>query len=271
MESRMDGNAPCISVVDTGVGIKAEDQQVIFQAFRQVGTTTRGLAEGTGLGLAIAKKIVDYHGGRIWVDSEPGKGSRFSFTIAAQSVRYGGAIDTLVPIRSEAGRARPILQDVPLAFNLAVPARTAGRDRKTLVLIADDDMASLELMLTYLEPTGCETLTASTAADALEIATSLRPEVIVLDVLLAEKSGWKALEELKAQSATSQIPVIVVTVSDDKQAGYALGADEYLVKPVVKADFLSAILRHLPIRTFETPARLVNGSGAEPVSTPDRT
>ena len=247
MESRMDGTAPCISVVDTGVGIKAEDQQVIFQAFRQVGTTTRGLAEGTGLGLAIAKKIVDYHGGRIWVDSEPGKGSRFSFTIAAQSVRYGGAIDTLVPIRSEPGRARPILQDVPLAFSLAVPARAAARDRKALVLIADDDTASLELMLTYLETTGCETLTAGTGAEAVEIAQSLRPEVVVLDVLLAEESGWKALEEVKSQSATSQIPVIVVTVSDDKQAGYALGADEYLVKPVVKADFLSAILRHLPM------------------------
>ena len=270
MESRMDGTAPCISVVDTGVGIKAEDQQVIFQAFRQVGTTTRGLAEGTGLGLAIAKKIVDYHGGRIWVDSEPGKGSRFSFTIAAQSVRYGAAIDTLVPIRSEAGRARPILQDVPLAFSLAVPARTASRDRKALVLIADDDMASRELMLTYLEPTGCETATAGTGAEAIEKALTLRADVIVLDVLLAEKSGWKALEELKSQPATSQIPVIVVTVSDDKQAGYALGADEYLVKPVVKADFLSSILRHLPLRPFDAPATLVNGNDAEPVGAPER-
>lgn len=270
IESRMDGTSPCISVVDTGVGIKAEDQQVIFQAFRQVGTTTRGLAEGTGLGLAIAKKIVDYHGGRIWVDSELGKGSRFSFTIAAQSVRYGAAIDTLVPIRSEPGHARPILQDVPLAFNLAVPARSPSRDRKALVLIADDDMASLELMLTYLEATGCETMTAETALEAVEIAQTLRPEVIVLDVLLGEKSGWKVLEQLKSQTATSQIPVIVMTVSDEKQAGFALGADDYLVKPVVKADFLSAILRHLPIRPMDTPITVVNDNGVQPVGAPER-
>ena len=101
-------------------------------------------------------------------------------------------------------------------------------------------------------------------------AFSLAADVVVLDVLLAEKSGWKALEELKSQAATSQIPVIVVTVSDDKQAGYALGSDDYLVKPVVKADFLSSILRHLPRCPFDAPTTLVAGSDAEVVSVPDR-
>ena len=80
----------------------------------------------------------------------------------------------------------------------------------------------------------------------------------------------KALEELKSQPATSQIPIIVVTVSDDKQAGFSLGADDYLVKPVVKADFLSSILSHLPRRTFDAPATLVNGIDAEPVGAPER-
>jgi two-component system cell cycle sensor histidine kinase PleC len=113
IQSRAEGNCARISVADTGAGIRPEDQQVIFEAFRQVGDTTRGAKEGTGLGLAITKQIVEQHGGRIWVESEPGTGSRFSFTVASQKDAEAKFMEAVAPARGISIRAKVTLQETP--------------------------------------------------------------------------------------------------------------------------------------------------------------
>src|SRR5882724_6527818 len=148
-------NFICISVTDTGIGIQAEDQQVIFEEFRQV--DGGGAHEGTGLGLAITKRLTEQQGGRIWLESEIGKGSRFSFTLPMGNVTSGNASPDYVPIVN----------------SLAAP----GRD-KPLVLIVDDEAPARELLASYLEPEGYQVVVASSAAEALEKAQQLRPDAI---------------------------------------------------------------------------------------------
>jgi CheY-like chemotaxis protein len=195
---------------------------VIFQEFRQVAETTRGVREGTGLGLAICKRLVEEQGGKIWVESTPGQGSRFSFTLPA------GDRITPTPMaatRSEARKSR----------------------LKPLVLVIEDQLAAGELLASYLAPEGYEVVTASSGMEGLEKAREIFPDVITLDILMPHKSGWETLHQLKSAAATAAIPVIIVSVVDQKKMGFALGAEEYLVKPVAKDALLEAIRRHVPL------------------------
>jgi PAS domain S-box-containing protein len=210
-----------VSVSDTGLGIPAEEQEAIFDAFHQAGATTRGIKEGTGLGLAITKRLVEEHGGRIWVESQPGRGARMSFTIAAG--RSGG-------------------DDTP--FQDIDPRNVPARDRP-LILVVDDEAPARELLTSWLEPAGYEIITASSCAEAVARASEFVPDAITLNMLMPGKGGWDALYELKKTSITAGIPVIVVTVVDEPRVGLALGAAEYLVKPVHKEVLLGAIRRFI--------------------------
>jgi PAS domain S-box-containing protein len=210
-----------VSVSDTGVGIPVEDHDAIFNAFHQVGTTTKGVKEGTGLGLAITKRLVEEHGGRIWVESEPGKGARFSFTIATGR-------------RSEES-------DPPETGALdAVPPRD-----RPLVLIVDDEAPARDLLASWLQPEGYEVVTASSTREALVKATELTPDAITLSMLMPGRGGWDALYDLKKSPVTSAIPIIVVSVVDEPKVGMALGAAEYLVKPVDRELLLETVRRHI--------------------------
>jgi PAS domain S-box-containing protein len=210
-----------VSVSDTGLGIPLEEQDAIFDAFHQVGTTTKGVKEGTGLGLAITKRLVEEHGGRIWVESEPGKGARLSFTISC------------------AGPARAAEED-SAKVSEAAPAR-----EHPLILIVDDEAPARELLASWLEPEGYEMATASSAEEALAKAAELSPDAITLNMLMPGKGGWDTLYELKKTPLTSAIPIIVVTVVDEPKIGLALGAAEYLVKPVDKDVLLETVRRHI--------------------------
>ncbi len=218
-----------LSVADTGVGIRAEDQEIIFNVFQQVGETTRGVREGTGLGLAITRQLVESQNGRIWVESQVGKGSRFSFTLPAGGTVHEGLM------RLSARVARP-------------PSRG-----KPLVLIVDDEAACCELLAGYLAPEGYETVVAQSAEEALAKAAELLPDAITLDILGLGKSGWEILHELKSDPQTAEIPVIIVSVVDQRTLGVALRAADYLIKPVTKPRVLQAIRRHV------APPREQNG------------
>jgi PAS domain S-box-containing protein len=210
------------AVSDTGVGIRLEDQQVIFQEFRQVGETTRGVKEGTGLGLAITKRLVEQQGGTINVESELGKGTTFSFTL-------------------------PVGKDISKAAgdNTQAAQDAESISGKPLILVVDDELSARELLASYLEPAGYRIAMATAGGDAIDKARELHPDAITLDIQMPGRSAFETIFELKNTPATADIPVIVVSVVDQKRMGLALGAVEYLVKPVNKNIFLEAIHKHV--------------------------
>jgi PAS domain S-box-containing protein len=211
-----------VSVSDTGLGIPAEEQEAIFDAFHQAGATTKGIKEGTGLGLAITKRLVEEHGGHIWVESEPGKGARLSFTMPAGRVRAEDA----APEDADAAEMGPPREH-------------------PLVLVVDDEAPARELLASWLEPEGYQLIMAGSSAEALAKAAEHVPDAITLNMLMPGKGGWDTLYELKKTAVTAAIPVIVVTVVDEPKIGLALGAAEYLVKPVDKEVLLETVRRHI--------------------------
>jgi len=214
IESSVVEESVCIVVGDTGIGIAPEDQEPIFESFRQVSATTKGVREGTGLGLAITKRLVEHHGGRIWVESEPGKGSRFFFTMRL----------------SEPEEA---------------PGGAASDDRTPLLLVASHLASWREEILQQLQQEGFRVESAGSGADAFHKARDLRPDVVLLDMELLGKSGWATLHELKTSPDTRAIPVIIVSTTDERKMGAALGAAESLLKPLTGGALLQAVRRIL--------------------------
>jgi len=194
-------------VRDTGIGISLEDQSVVFDKFRQVGSTTRGVREGTGLGLAIVKHLVELHGGRVELESAPGEGSCFSFTI---------------------------------------PADAAHAKLAPIVLIVEDEPAARELIAGYLNPLGIRTEFAVSSSGAAAFARELRPDAITLDLLMPARSGWRVLSELRSAPETSATPVFVMSILDRDAEAISLGATDYLQKPVKKETLLRALRQHVP-------------------------
>ncbi len=225
-----DGQWVAVSVSDTGIGIAPEHIPLIFEEFRQIDQSATREFGGTGLGLAIAHRLVALHGGRIWVDSEPGVGSTFTFTLPAQARAAAPVLPDEV-IRALASKLEP---------------------DKHLILVVDDDPAAHELMSDYLEHrndpddrTGerYQVLHASNGEEALALAQNLHPYAIILDVLMDGTDGWEVLKHLKADPTTASIPVIVVSVVDDRPLGFSLGAHDYLLKPVERQQVLASLER----------------------------
>jgi signal transduction histidine kinase/DNA-binding response OmpR family regulator len=221
-----DGERYRFAVIDTGVGIRPEDQELIFEEFRQVSESTKGVREGTGLGLAITRRLVEQHGGTLSVESSYGAGSTFYFTMPK-------AKGTTPHAEPESHRP-----DAPL------------------VLVVDDEPVARELLAAYLTEENFQVTTAATGPEAVEKARRQQPNVITLDILLANGSGFGTLYDLKTTPETAQIPVVVVSVVDQKKMGLALGASEYLIKPVQKDRLIDAVTKHVHARP-ERPARVL--------------
>ena len=212
-----------VTVADTGPGVAAEDRQRIFDSFQQ-GTRHTEQVEGTGLGLTLSKQIVELHGGRIWIDSEPGNGSTFGFALPA-------------------GSGDPALMSVPVpALDTGLSMEPAP-DMGPTVVVVEDDRRSFDLLRVYLEAAGARVVGARDGAEGLDTVRRLNPAGVILDILLPGVDGWEVLAQLKADPGTAQIPVIVVSMLDERGRGFALGASEYLVKPVGKEELLAALYR----------------------------
>ena len=223
------GDFACTSVTDTGIGIRAEDQGIVFEEFRQVEGSTNTASEGTGLGLAITKRLVEQQGGQISLESELGKGSRFAFTL---------------PTRSKTPNPRPVRE--PLSLRLGVtPSRV-----KPLVLIVDDEVPTRELLASYLEAE-YRIAMAKSGVEAVQKAQQLHPDAITLDVLMSAGNGFETLVELRKTPEAANIPIIIVSIVDQKNVGFALGAADYLIKPIRKAALLESIGRHVPAQADE--------------------
>jgi signal transduction histidine kinase/DNA-binding response OmpR family regulator len=216
------GHDLVVQVADTGVGVPAEDRDRIFDSFQQ-GTRHSEQTEGTGLGLTLSKRILELHGGRIWVESEAGKGSTFGFAL---------------PTRS----GEPALTSAPqAALDSALATEPAGPG--PTVVVVEDDRRSFDLLRVYLEEAGARVVSARDGKEALDTVRRLNPAGVVLDILLPGVDGWEVLAQLKADPGTAAIPVIVVSMLDERGRGFALGAAEYLVKPVGKDELLAALYR----------------------------
>jgi PAS domain S-box-containing protein len=220
------GNDIQFSVVDEGIGINREEISGLFKPFRQA-TQGKGMnRQGMGLGLAITRELVRLHGGRIWIESEVGKGTRVSFTIpmmvdaAAEGLmRAGMLLETLK-------RQNP-------------PEGT----RKPLALVVEDSPQASALLRMHIESAGYEVEIARDGVEAVEKAKRLHPSVITLDLLLPVKDGWAVMQELKRHPLCKHIPVIIVSIIDEKSLGFSLGAVDYFIKPVNKQDLLEAMDR----------------------------
>jgi len=219
-----EGDAVCISVADTGIGIRPEDQKLVFEEFRQVEGDSANM-QGTGLGLAITRRLVEQQRGEISLESELGKGSRFTVTL---------------PLAMETSP-----QPRPIGVSGASAIATGTGSGNPLILVVDDESPARELLTNYLSPI-YRVATAESGAEGVEKAKQLRPDAIILDVLMATSNGFEALVALRKQPETANLPIIILSIVDQKEVGFALGATDYLVKPIRKPLLLETIGKYLP-------------------------
>ena len=196
-----------VSVIDSGTGIAPEDQEKLFQPFMQVDGSLTRKSGGTGLGLSICRALVEMHGGRIGLESQVGKGSRFYFTLPIKS-------NDQSPLNSE--------------------------DKKVILAI-DDEIAIIKLYERYLTNYGFKVVALTNPHEAEDRAIEVQPYAITLDVMMPERDGWQVLQGLKSNPQTQHIPVILCSILEDQTHGFSLGAADYLTKPILEEDLLQAI------------------------------
>jgi PAS domain S-box-containing protein len=230
LAARQVDNLVRVEVRDNGPGIPLEQQQRIFEAFFRL-TQTGSATEGTGLGLAITSRLVELHGSKLGIESLPGEGTCFYFSL---------------PLIASAPDP-PVLPPAPLTR-----ARKAPR-----ILVVEDNAVTGRLIQSQLTSSGYETLKCDHPEHAVGMAAEHMPDAITLDLLMHPVHGLEVLLQLKNDPRTSKIPVIVVTIVDQPGVGTALGADEYLIKPVDKATLLAAVERCLQSRGGAAPARSI--------------
>ncbi|MFD0894855.1 response regulator [Luteolibacter ambystomatis] len=254
--SAADGDHVAIAVRDTGIGIAAEKQRIIFDPFFQADGTTSRKYGGTGLGLSISRHLVRLLGGEIRLQSEPGKGSLF--TVVLPRVFNGPAVveDSIPSLPSV---PEPVRQPVK-ENGKVVPRMPDDREQLTgagrVILAVEDDERFASILYDLAHELRFECIIATTAEEALVVAQQYVPSAIVLDVGLPDNSGLIVLERLKADSRTRHIPVHVVSAGDYTKAAMALGAVGYMLKPV-RRDQLVEALRNLEIRLTQKMRRVL--------------
>jgi signal transduction histidine kinase/DNA-binding response OmpR family regulator len=235
-----------IDVQDTGIGIAPEHHELVFEEFRQVEDEfTRGY-QGTGLGLPICKRLVEMHGGAIWLESTPGVGSTFSFTIplVRADMRLGWAE---APNNTSAGQAQETT--APLAISGSPEDDTGltvgAADAERKIAVIDDDPDTQRIVRELLASLGCHIYPILNSRQALASVQQLHPDLIILDLQMPEPNGWELLNQLRADAELAQIPVIIYSVVDRSGQKLAIAASDYLVKPVDEVLLQASVRRWL--------------------------
>jgi len=208
-ESKEKADMVVVSVTDSGIGIDPKDHQGVFEKFKQVGDTLTDKPKGTGLGLPICKEIIEYFKGKLWVESALGKGSTFFFSL---------------PI------AKAAEVEVPEAEEVEEPVKVAITGSKTILVV--DDEANIRRFLAHeLKKRGYSIIQASGGNQAIELARKHHPDLITLDVLMDGMSGFDVTAVLKNDPETKGIPILIVSVVEDRKRAFKLGVNDYLTKP----------------------------------------
>jgi signal transduction histidine kinase/ActR/RegA family two-component response regulator len=213
-----DSEAVRFAVSDTGIGIAPEDQARIFDEFIQVEHALQKRVKGTGLGLPLCKKLATLLGGSITVESILGGGSTFS---------------VVLPLHYQPGEEPPPGAEIMLSLDPQLP----------VVLVVENDEATLLLYEKFLQGSGFQLLPARTVRQARDLLRDIRPQAVILDILLPGEDSWPLLAELKGQEESQDIPIMVVTTVEDQRKGLALGADAYYVKPIERLRLLDTLQR----------------------------
>jgi signal transduction histidine kinase/CheY-like chemotaxis protein len=216
-----------MAVSDTGIGMTPEQMAKLFEEFTQADASTTRKYGGTGLGLAISRRLCRMMGGDITVTSAPGQGSTFTIRLPADARTVPPAATEPVP-RPIATEPRP-----------GPPGPASNR-----VLVIDDDETVRDLMDRFLVKEGFSVITAANGIEGLKRAREVHPAAITLDVMMPDLDGWTVLAALKGDPELADIPVILVTIVDEKARGFALGATDYMVKPIDR-ERLASVLRTL--------------------------
>jgi signal transduction histidine kinase/DNA-binding response OmpR family regulator len=207
-----------IAVTDTGIGITEEQMGRLFQEFSQADASTTRKYGGTGLGLAISRHFCRLMGGDITVESKPSKGSTFTI------------------------RLPRIVESVETPVTRAEPVHPIAEDgEEPLIVVVDDDATVRELVVRYLERAGFAAVTARGGQEGLRLVRELRPAAVTLDIMMPDLDGWTVLAAIKGDPELAGIPVVLMSIVDQKNRGYALGAADYLVKPVDRIKLMEAL------------------------------
>ncbi len=217
------------AVQDSGIGMTPAQVAKVFEAFTQADESTTRKYGGTGLGMTITRKFCEMMGGNITVESEYGKGTTFTIHLPRHVAKLKAAV---------AAAAAP---EQPAAT--PAPSGPAGA---VSVLVIDDDAVSQDLVRTMLAKEGYRVTIAGNGEDGLRLARELHPDIITLDIAMPKMDGWSVLSTLKADPALADIPVIMLTMVDNKSMGFALGASEYMTKPVNRERLIGVMRKYIP-------------------------
>lgn len=240
-----------IDVQDSGIGISEKDLPLLFEAFQQIDSSLTRTVGGTGLGLPIAKSLVELQGGNMTVVSAVNVGSTFSITIPTQPIDDSKSDDDdddeLVEATTEDETLPTVTTTTPdptaTQSNKLVAGPPPGVfQQKRQILLIEDQPDMVDQFRRLLQRDGFEVFAASIPLEAEAMASGLRPTLIVMDVNFADGKGWEILEKIKDRDDTFDIPVVVVTMSDESERAYQLGAYQFIQRPHTPDDLLNAVL-----------------------------
>ena len=226
-ESSPAGEMVVFRIRDTGIGMTRDQLTHIFQPFVQADASTTKQFGGTGLGLTISRTFCRMMGGEIAVESEQGKGSTFTVKLPREvKVRRESTVTSLRPVSSR------------------IAGKAGGKHGPNTVLAIDDDPAVHEMLSKYLEKVGFEVVSALSGDEGLRLAKEVKPMAITLDIIMPGMDGWAVLSALKADSETASIPVVLITIEENRHLGFTLGASDYLVKPISRVQLFDTLRKY---------------------------
>lgn len=243
-QAKHTGDTLTISVIDQGIGIAPEDLPKVFEKFKQVGDTLTNKPQGTGLGLPISKEIVEHHSGKIWVESEVGKGTTFAFTLPIQDIANTTDSSASPSEVSSAPEASEASANVPVASSVEISVLNSTQRS---ILIVDDDSHIRQLLRQVCEPRGYLVREARDGADAIAQIKSLQPDLILLDIMMPKMNGFDVALVIQNDPSAASIPVVILSGIEEKERAASLGVDAYLTKPI-DVDLLNRTIDHLLTR-----------------------